>query len=158
MSSASAAWPAIESAASSVAPPIGRSGSSETSVSVPRISACVASGITAAVEPFSRNGTSGSCAGPSAAALRGSSTTASPLRKALGRTGESGCGSERIDRSGSARRSSRTCIATGSSAVPRSSGMRSEAASTSSVSTIVRVIASSVRSSERLSEKTREIS
>ena len=49
MSRASAAWPAIDAAVSSVSPATGRAGSSETSVRVPRISACVAIGITAAV-------------------------------------------------------------------------------------------------------------
>ncbi len=158
MSSASAAWPAMEIAASSVAPAIGRSESSESSVRVPRISVCVVSGITAAEEPFSRNGISGSCAGPSPAALSGSSTIASPLRKTRGLTGDSGCGSERIVRSGSVSRSSRTCTATGTSALPRPSGMRCAAASTPSDSTIVRATASSVASSDRLSVNAREIS
>ena len=34
--------------------------------------------VTAAVEPFSRNGTSASCAGPSGGAVSASSTTGSP--------------------------------------------------------------------------------
>jgi hypothetical protein len=158
LSRASAAWPAIDDAVSSTSPSTGRSGSSETRVSVPRISACVASGITAADEPRSRNGTNGSCEEPNALALRGSSTTARPLRNARGGTGVSGCGSDRMARIESRRRSSRTCSATGTSTSPRASGIRSDTASTWSVSTIVRATASSVWSNERLSEKVREIS
>src|SRR5256714_1481846 len=141
-----------------MSPSIGRSASSDMTVNVPRISLWVASGMTAAVAPFSRNGISGSCPPPSAAAVVGSSTTGVPLWNTLGRSGERGCDRERIARIGSASRSWRTCTATGTSWSPRSCGMRRAAPSMARGSTIVRAAASSLSSRERVLGEEREIS
>ena len=78
MSTASAACAATVSAVSIVSSVSGRLGSSETSVSVARSSEGVAIGITAAVEPRSRNGTSSRWERPSSSAEPESSRTGRP--------------------------------------------------------------------------------
>ena len=97
------------------------------------------------MEPFSRNGTSSACGGPSRVAVAGSRTSGSPLRNAP----QAGirsirCGRPRIVRSASPTRSSATWSARGIRSSPRASGMRMTAPSTSSSSTTVRATASSV--------------
>src|SRR6186713_517334 len=146
---ASAAWPAIDRAASSTSPRSGRAGSRETSVSVASASAGVETGMTTALAPLSRKGTSSSCPASSCAERR-SRTIGSPERSNR-RTGGAvaGWSRPRIERSASSF-GSETYTERVSSTSPRPSGSRIAAASIPSVSTIVRVTASSVASSERL--------
>ena len=108
LSIASAAWPAIESAVSTTSPRSGRAGSSETSVSVASASVGVETGMTTAVAPRSRKGTSSSC--PASWAAERRSSTIGSLERSSRRTGGAVTGWSRRGSSGVPRASgSETC-------------------------------------------------
>ena len=154
-----AAWRTIESASSSARPVIGRSGSSERSVSVASSSVGVPTGTIAQVAPRSRNGTSSSYEAPRLRAAEASRTSGFPARRnRLPGSFASCCFRATIGPTASSRRSSGTCTRTGTSSSFRSSGSRSTATSTRRSSTTERTTASSVASSVSSCTNDREIS
>ena len=141
LSMARAACPAIDNATSTTSPRRGRAGSSDTSVSVASASAGVATGMTTAVPPRSRKGTSSSC--PAARPpTRRSSTIGSPERNKRADAASRDPLGPRQDRSEGLELGIRHVHRRGSSTSPRASGSRITAASIPSVSTTVLVTAS----------------